>query len=166
MDFKIRKATLDDVHQIAEAHLDSIRSIGPQYYPEEVVNEWAALVCPEMYIHAIKDGEVFFIAESANDVLGFSSHRVDDGVHGVSVYVRGGAARQGIGSALLRSAERSAIQAGAQSILIDASLAAVDFYKLQGFKEILRGEHLLSSGNSMPCVFMRKELKDDSRGPI
>jgi putative acetyltransferase len=166
MDFTIRKATTEDVQRITDAHLDSIRSIGPKYYSEEVVNEWAALVSPEIYINAMKDGELFFVAEDVSCVLGFSSHRVDEGVHGVSVYVSGSAVRQGIGSALLNTAEASAIEAGAQSILIDASLAAVDFYKLRGFKEILRGEHQLSSGNSMACVSMRKELKVNYRGPI
>jgi ribosomal protein S18 acetylase RimI-like enzyme len=109
-------------------------------------------------------GEEFFIAVSERDaashVLGFSaSHKVDDDVHGVAVYVRGRAARQGVGSALLRSAETAAIAAGASRLEIDASLAARDFYLAHGFEEIGRGAHLLPSGCSMPCVFMRKDLK-------
>ena len=73
---------------------------------------------------------------------------------------RGIAARRGIGSALLRSAESSASAAGARSVQLDASLAAVDFYKANGFVETGRGAHRLRLGRrTMACVFMRKDLK-------
>jgi ribosomal protein S18 acetylase RimI-like enzyme len=97
-------------------------------------------------------------------VLGFSSHRIDGNEHGTAVYVREDAARRGIGSALFRAAEASAVAAGATRIDIDASRAAVEFYKANGFEEVGRGEHRLSSGRSMACVFMRKNLA--AAGPI
>ena len=132
------------------------------YYHPTVVSDWSAGVNSNMYAQAMAVGEVFFIAiRESNDrleVLGFSSHRIDEGPHGVGVYVRGSAARVGIGSALLRAAELSAIAAGAASIQLDSSLAAVEFYKANGFEEIGRGEHRLSSGQTMACVFMRKSL--------
>ena len=65
-------------------------------------------------------GEVFFIALGAIDgtpaVLGFATHRLDGAQHGTSVYVRGNAARRGIGSALFRLAQADAIARGATSI--------------------------------------------------
>jgi len=152
-----------DAHEIAAAHLDSIHSIGPLYYPAPVVSDWGARVTSDIYIDAMVSGEVFFIAigelGGQSEVLGFSSHRIDEEQHGVAVYVRGRAARSGIGSALLRSAEASAVNAGASTIHIDASLAAVEFYKANGFEEVGRGEHRLWSGRPMPCVFMRKDLE-------
>jgi putative acetyltransferase len=160
--FDVRPAGLADVHEIAAAHLDSIRSIGPLYYPAQVVNDWGARVTGDLYVNAMAGGEIFFIAigelGGQSEVLGFSSHRIDENEHGVAVYVRGQAARFGIGSALLRSAEASAVGAGATSIHIDASLAAVEFYKANGFEEVGRGEHRLWSGREMACVFMRKNL--------
>jgi len=41
---------------------------------------------------------------------------------------------------------------------IEASLAGVDFYRANGFIEVGRGETHLTTGRSMECVFMRKEL--------
>src|SRR5574339_646302 len=146
MKFEIRSATVADVDQIAAAHLDSIFTIGSQYYNAEIVKDWGAEIKGDLYIDAMEQGEIFFVAIANNhDVLGFSSHRIDDGIHGVSVYVRGKAGRQGIGTALLREAKKSALAAKANSIYIDASLAAVDFYIAIGFKEISRGDHKLSS---------------------
>ncbi len=158
--FEVRGATIADVDEIAAAHLDSIHSLGAAYYPADVVRDWAALVRRELYVNAMAAGEVFHVAVGERGegaaVLGFSSHRIDDDHHGVAVYVRGKAGRQGVGSALLRAAEASALAAGASRIDIDASLAALEFYKVHGFEELGRGEHRLDSGRTMDCVFMRK----------
>jgi len=160
--FEIRRADAPDSEAIAAAHLDSIRSIGPGYYDDAIVRDWGARVQAGLYLRAMKRGEVFFIAidgrDSARTVLGFSSHYVDGTQHGVGVYVRGSVARRGVGSALFRAAEDHAIASGAASLQIDASLAAVDFYKRHGFEDVGRGAHRLWSGRSMPCVFMAKSL--------
>lgn len=157
-----RRAHRGDAEAIARAHRDSIRSIGPRFYPAEVVEAWGAGLTADLYIKAMEGGEVFFIAVGHQDgepeVLGFASHRIDDAQDGASVYVRGGAARRGIGTELLRLAEEHAIANGATSLRIQASLAGVDFYKANGFDELGRGEAVLLSGRSMPCVFMRKVL--------
>src|SRR5262249_4430239 len=123
---------------------------------------WAACVGARLYLTAMSRGEVFFVAvgppRDSLEVLGFSSHHVDEDEHRTAVYVRGKAARQGIGSALYRAAEGAARAANATSIHVDASLAAVEFYRANGFEAVGRGEHRLSSGRAMPCVFMRKDL--------
>lgn len=147
--------------------LDAIRSIGARYYDAAVVNDWGTTVKDSLYSTAMGGGEVFYIAvgklRDQAEVLGFSSHRIDEGEHRTAVYVRGKATRLGVGSALFRSAEAAALAAGAAKIHVTASLAAVEFYKANGFEEIGRGEHLLSSGRSMPCVFMRKNLASEDR---
>jgi putative acetyltransferase len=158
-DFRIRRATPSDADAIARTHLDSIETIGPQFYPAEIVSEWSSGLTPDRYREAMECGEVFFIAvDEQGTILGFSTHRVDGHQHGTAVYVRGSTVRRGVGSALYRLAEADAVSAGARSIVIDASLAAVEFYKAHGFEETGRGDHRLRSGCLMPCVFMRKAL--------
>ena len=162
MNFEIRRAGLADVDGIAAAHADSIRSIGARYYEPAIVRDWVARVESGLYVSAMARGELFFIAVGQPgdnpEVLGFSSHRTDDSEHRTAVYVRGTAARSGLGSALYRAAEAAAAAANSTSIHFDASLAAVEFYKANGFEEVGRGEHRLSSGRPMACVFMRKKL--------
>lgn len=161
-DVQTRRAGAADAEAIALAHADSIRSIGPRFYPWEVVQAWGSGLTPDLYIRAMAGGEAFFIATGELDgqtaVLGFATHRVDDDQDGASVYVRGRAARRGIGTALLRLAEDRARAHGAKTIQIQASLAGVEFYKANGFEELGRGEARLLSGHSMACVFMRKTL--------
>ena len=160
--FEIRRADLTDVDDIAAAHVDSIRSIGARYYEPSVVSDWAARVVRDRYVKAMARGEVFFIAVGQqgdrSEVLGFSSYRMEGDEHRTAVYVRGTAVRLGVGSALFRAAEAAAFAAGAASIEVAASLAAVEFYRRNGFEEIGRGEHRLRPGRSMACVFMRKTL--------
>lgn len=118
--YEIRRAEPSDVNEIALAHRDSIQSIGPSYYPEEIVGYWQEAIEGQLYLKAMDGGEVFFIAVGDVDgkraVLGFASDYCIEGQrHGSSVYVRGRSARQGIGSgypggsdcALLGTAPRS-----------------------------------------------------------
>jgi len=138
-DFRIRRATPSDADAIARTHLDSIETIGPQFYPAEIVSEWSSGLTPDRYRGAMDRGEVFFIAlDEQGTMLGFSTHRVDGNRHGTAVYVRGSTVRRGVGSALYRLAE--------------------EFYRAHGFEETGRGDHRLRSGCLMPCVFMRKAL--------
>jgi putative acetyltransferase len=159
-----RRATPTDAARIADAHRDSIRSIGPAFYPPRVVAAWQDGLGPDLYASAMKRGEVFFIAEhragDGTEVLGFASDYAIEGArYGVSAYVRGRAARQGIGSALLRLAEADAMHNGATVISIEASLAAVKFYRANGYVEIGRGHSQLTSGQPIACVFMEKDLQ-------
>ena len=161
-DVELRRATPDDAAAMAAAHLDSIRSIGPAFYGAALVDAWAAAVTPEMYVDAMAKGEVFFIAVASIDgepaVLGFASHVPNGGNDGASAYVRGRAARQGVGSALWRLAEAHARASGARALTIEASLAGVAFYQAHGFVEIQRREARLRNGLVIPCVVMRKDL--------
>jgi GNAT superfamily N-acetyltransferase len=161
-EIRIRRADANDAPAIALAHIDSIRSIGPRYYPPDIVEGWGAGLTADIYVTAMEGGEAFFVAIGDLDgnpaVLGFATHRVDDEQDGASVYVRGCASRRGIGTALLRHAEEHALAHGATSLQIQASLAGVAFYKANGFEELEQGAVVLRSGRSMPCVFMRKRL--------
>lgn len=163
MPFQTRRAESSDADAIADAHLDSIRSIGPRFYPASVVGDWSEGLSRELYLSAMNNGEVFFIATGtlAGDpaVLGFASDYVIAGsLHGTSVYVRGAASRRGIGSALLRLAEAFGISRGATRVRVEASLAGVEFYKANGFEETGRGDTHLMSGRPIDCVFMEKRL--------
>lgn len=163
MTFDTRQAHIDDVDDMADAHRDSIQSIAPAFYPADVVVHWQAGVTSDLYRHAMQNGEVFFIAvgelDGRQQVLGFASDYIIEGSrHGVSAYVRGRVGRRGIGTRLLQLAEAHAVARGGTSIEIESSLAAVEFYKLNGFIELARGTTMLTTGHPIACVFMRKEL--------
>jgi putative acetyltransferase len=162
-DLLIRCADVPDVQAIADAHRDSIQSLGSAFYDRDAIGAWQSGICADLYRNAMQNGEVFFVATGTvggrQRILGFSSdYEIQGPLHGTSVYVRGEAARQGIGRALLEHAEAHAIARGATSIQIEASLGAVEFYKANGYQEVSRGQTRLTSGHVIACVFMRKRL--------
>ncbi len=156
--FTIRHAAVADGQGIAEAHVDSIRSLGAAKYDPKIVDDWAAFRTGERYTRRIREGAAFFVAVANEQILGFSEYHVEQGRHRTAVYVCGKAARIGIGSALFAAAESAARQNGAKEIRIDASLGAIPFYKANGFQELGVGEHELRSGMKMACMFMRKDI--------
>jgi putative acetyltransferase len=163
MNFVIRLATTEDVEQIADAHVDSIWSLGGKAYTREVMADWGAARTGERYRNAMIEGhETYFVAvyrdNADQEVLGFSSYRVLDGKHRVAVYVRGNVARSGIGTALLQAAEGIARKKGGYDIYVDASLVATEFYEVNGFEVLGVGKHVLQSGQEMACVRMKKQL--------
>ena len=163
-DLETRRANRSDADSLALAHRDSIRSIGPAFYPPSVVEDWSEGLIGDLYVRAMDAGEVFFIATGTVDgthlVLGFASdYRIDGPTHGTSVYVRGTAARRGIGSRLLALAEAHAVAYGAAEIRVEASLAGVEFYRANGFIDTGPGETRLRSGRPIACVFMRKSVE-------
>lgn len=158
MGFVVRAAVPDDYDGIAEAHVDSIRTLGPAKYDADAVNDWAAVRTGEQYLRRAQNGAQLFVAVEGDRILGFSDHRVERGLHRTAIYVRAEAARRGVGSALYGVAEAAARQTGATEIHVDASLVAVPFYLANGFEELGRGEYTLRSGRRIPCIRMRKRL--------
>ena len=129
-----------DAEQIGEAHVDSIHLLGAKAYGPDVVSVWGAPKDIERYRRSMESAEVFFVAVAASPngdrVLGFSSYRMEEGKHRTAVYVRGEAARMGVGTALFRAAEATARECGASEIHVDSSVGAVEFYKSLGFEEL------------------------------
>lgn len=155
----VRPAGPGDGERIAEAHVDAILSLGGAAYDAALVADWASPRTGERYRRALAAGERMFVAvDDGGQCLGFSAHRVEDGVHRTAVYVRGSASRRGLGTALYAAAEAVARADAATEVVVDASLVAVPFYAANGFH---RGEptvHTLRSGRAMACVRMCKRL--------
>lgn len=84
-----------------------------------------------------KLGEVFIVAETeCGALVGFGSYR-DNEV--LSLYVAPEWARQGVGTALLKTAEARIVEAGFQHSRIAASLSGRVFYERHGYEVTNRG---------------------------
>jgi putative acetyltransferase len=161
--FAIRRAAAADAALLAAIHRESIETLGARAYAPEMVAVWARPCVPQRYLDQMARGERYFLAlagSAGEEVLGFSSYRLEDGKHRTAVFVAERAARRGVGCALFRAAEAEARAAGAAEVHVDASVGAVGFYLAVGFEELGRGEHRLRDGRgAMACAFMRKRLQ-------
>ncbi|MBI5071170.1 MAG: GNAT family N-acetyltransferase [Deltaproteobacteria bacterium] len=158
----VHRASAADAGRLAAIHRESIETLGAQAYAPELVAVWARPCVPRRYLDQMERGERYFLAlagATGEEVLGFSSYRLEEGRHRTAVFVAARAARRGVGSTLFRAAEAEARAAGATEVHVDASVGAVGFYRAVGFEELGRGEHRLRDGRgAMACVFMRKRL--------
>ena len=73
-------------------------------------------------------------------------------------YVVPEAARQGVGTAIVREIERLVGDSGLRGLELNASIKAEPFYAALGYDSVERGEHVLRSGVRMAVVKMAKRL--------
>ena len=164
--FVVRKCLETDMEDIAKTHIDSIQSISSQIYSPGLIADWITTtpINGQRYIDAINQGAVIHVAEGQNgEILGFSEvHQVKDRQYNAAVFVRGKVTRKGVGTALYQAAESVAVRSGAQSIELNASLAALEFYKSQGFEKCEPIVIETLPGKFLSGVHMRKNLSCDN----
>lgn len=161
--FKLRPAVPEDAAAIRSVRADSIRALGPAAYTPEQVTAWANdAKTVRDYAQHIASGQVSTTLAMSGDgqVLGWSDYGfyAKTGTHGLALYVRGDAARRGVGRALFEAAEVLARRAGASELRCTASLVAESFYRAMGVKATGRSVHTFRDGTDLPCVLMAKRL--------
>jgi len=162
---EIRPATAADAIGIIDLHFAAVHQTAAAFYPTEILDVWSRLPDEARY-QRIRDAvakgeELFLVAQDASGVVGFGSI-VPSLQELRAVYVHPKVGRAGIGSRILRSLERLAIDRGVSHLQMDASVNAEAFYRRAGYESVERGVHRLGSGHEMACVKMKKCLTGES----
>lgn len=150
----VRVATPEDAEALPDLHSDAVEAFGPDSYDTEQVAYWASRgerSADDYPVH--EPGEHFTVCVRNDEVAGFGHLAVQAGaVH--AVYVHPEHARSGVGSALLAELEGFARASGVESLDLQSSLNAVEFYEQAGYDRLGDGE----SPGGLPVVEMRKHL--------
>jgi len=147
----VRPAQPEDAEAIYEAHTAAIRRTLARDYPPEVLAAHAARQSPKKYRARIETGGVL-VAVVGGQVVGFA-HPLPGKL--AALYVHPDFQGRGIGSALLREAERGACAGGGTEVVVNSSLTAVGFYERQGY--VREGEGAVELGGVLfRYVAMRK----------
>jgi putative acetyltransferase len=149
----------EDARAFLEVHRAAIREIAVADYPADVIEAWAPLVTEDDVgrLLANRDGEVRLVAEIEGQIVGLGAI-VPANCELRACYVAPGAARQGVGTAIVRELERIAREHGLTVLELDSSLTAEPLYRSLGYVSQGRITHRLASGQPMASVKMRKEL--------
>lgn len=136
-------------------HVESIRVNCAADYTPEQIEAWAGPKRPEHYVDAMSHGEVMFVAESDDQIVGFAALNGDEIK---AVYVSPRSIRQGIGQSLLQTIETHAIRSGLSRTRLNSTITAIRFYEAHGYT---RGEQTIHrmKGVDIPCISMSKELR-------
>lgn len=143
-----------------EVHHASVRGIAVKDYPPAVIEAWARLPITDAMIEGVlanPEKEVRLVAEINGEIVGIGSVILETSELR-ACYVLPSAARKGVGSAIVREIEQIAQENGLVSLHFDASVTSEPFYKGLGYEVLEHKEHILSSGQRMPCVKMQKLL--------
>jgi putative acetyltransferase len=126
---QFRPANPADVKMLHDIRVAAIRHLSVTHLSPCEAEDWAGRGGVARVQRAIANDEVW-VALLDSEVVGWI-HRSHNSIEGL--YVSPRAARQGVGTALIRLAEAHIAQTGEQPAVLESSLNAVGFYLRLGY---------------------------------
>ncbi|QDG75117.1 GNAT family N-acetyltransferase [Labrenzia sp. PHM005] len=130
-----RRSNADDTQAVYNLVMASVRRLAPVPYSQEVIDTWMEGRRVEDYQPDCAQGLVW-LAEAGDRPVGFSQ-----GEPGAvkRLFVDADFVGLGIGADLMERALKDALSGNMKTIVIEATLNAVPFYKKWGFVEVNEG---------------------------
>ena len=159
MPVTIREMRPEDARRFLEIHHAAVRGIAAKDYPTSVVEAWAQPITEQVIERFLANGdrELRLVAEIDGEPVGIGAIVVSNSELR-ACYVAPGAARRGVGSALVAAIERIARDYRLDHLELESSITAEPFYSALGYVVESRGDLFLSPGVPMAAVKMRKRL--------
>lgn len=151
---KYIKATEKDLVQITLLVQDTIKTVYPKYYPQEVVNFFCNLHNYENISKDIKDGYIGILIND-DELVGAGCYK---GNHITRVYVSPQHQKKGYGSHIMQCLEDE-IALNYDKAILDASLPASLMYEKRGYKTIKHEKWNVENGAVLVYEIMEKSLR-------
>ena len=157
----IRRIGVDDHSNVRYLHIKSMTAQSVDALSEAEIAAFVGFVRSPSYSDCLVAEEVYgaFIEDQ---LIGTASWQLngDDGrtARITSVFVDPVFGRLGIGRRLLAEVEARAFQSGFDQLGISATINAVPFFELLGYREASRGVKALGPNCSLPVAFLRKSV--------
>lgn len=151
------RATGNDSEEIFRIVQDTIRTIYPRYYPQEVVDFFCELHCRENILRDIEAG-VVGVLRVDGEIAGTGCYRDD---HITRVYVKPECQGRGYGSYIMQCLENE-IGAKYDTAYLDASLPASHLYEKRGYQTLRHEKWDVANGRVFVYEIMAKPLGDTS----
>lgn len=150
---KYINATLENAEQIYELVQDTIKTIYPRYYPQEVVDFFCRLHSIKNIVEDIEDGRVGVLLKDSK-IVGTGSYRDN---HITRVYVSPNCQGKGYGSYIMNCLENK-ISQGYDVACLDSSLPASSMYEHRGYKTVKHEKYSLENDVILVYEIMEKQL--------
>ena len=147
-------ATSDMAGAIYDVLHTAIETVYPKYYPKEVVTFFCNHHSKEHILDGIKSGNMGVLIDK-DLVVGTGCF---DGNHITGVYVLPAYQNQGYGSHIMDFLETE-IAKNHDTVILDASLAAVCLYEHRGYKTVGHGMYKLENDVKLVYEIMEKKLE-------
>lgn len=139
-----------DIYQLVQ---QTITTIYPQYYPNEIVNFFSKLHSEESIVRDIDEGNVGVLLCNEN-VVGTGSYKDN---HITRIYVLPDFQKCGCGSFIMQCIEQE-IALRFDTVYLDASLPASCLYERRGYKTVQHKRWEVKNGVVLVYEIMEKEL--------
>jgi len=149
----------EDARRFLEIQSAAVRGLAAKDYPPSVIEAWASPTSEpviERFL-ANPDQELRLIAEIDGRAVGIGGIVVANSELR-ACYVAPGAARRGVGTAIVAEIERIARERQLDHLHLEASVTAEPFYLALGYRVESRHQFVLRSSVAMAAVQMRKHL--------
>lgn len=157
--FTVRSAVVEDIPQIWQAHMASIRHSCSDSYPEETISAWSGCSLEDTlsrYKEAILHHCVW-VAELGGKIEGFCHLQLNGAEAELkSLYLAPLLQGRKAGRILFELAEATAHEGGAETFFLKATLNAVPFYEKMGMNKLAPEIIILATGEPVDCVKMAK----------
>lgn len=153
------KATENDTEEILTIVQNTIRTIYPCYYPQEVVEFFCSLHCRENIERDIRGGTVGALWVE-NRIVGTGCYQDD---HITRVYVKPEYQGRGYGSYIMQCLENE-IGAKYNMAYLDASLPASHLYEKRGYQTLRHDKWNVENKRVLVYEIMAKSLLHTSTG--
>ena len=160
MSVSIRAMRSEDARRFLEIQRESVRGIAARDYPTAVIEAWAPLPITDKVVERFlvnRDDEMRLIAEIDGQAVGIGAV-VPGSSELRACYVLPGAARRGVGAAIIAEIERIAREHKLEYLRLESSLTAEPFYAALGYRVEARGELMIAPGVPMAAITMSKRL--------
>ena len=148
------KATESDTEEIFRIVQDTIKTIYPRYYPQEVVTFFGELHCRENISKDIAAGFVGVLRDD-DGIVGTGCYKDD---HITRVYVKPKYQGKGYGSYIMQCLENE-ISVKYDMAYLDASLPASHLYEKRGYQTIRHEKWKVENGRVLVYEIMAKPLQ-------
>lgn len=155
---EIRRATQEDLPEVAAVHQASILDLCAAHYSAVELPQWTNALRPDRYAELLM-GREFYVAEENGHILGFGVLDLKESLINAT-YVSPKAVHRGVGRRLVEAMEAAASQAGVGRLQLNSTLNAVPFYERLGYVRKEAAHNRLPTGVALLCIQMAKGLKE------
>ena len=149
----IRRFRPDDAPALWAVYSSAIRELAVRDYSPEQIDAWAPAAFDQAMWARRMEGIKPFVAERDGAIVGYADVQPDGYID--HFFVAGDAARQGVGTELMKRIHHEAASVGVASLFADVSITARPFFERCGFG-VEQQRTLVVSGVALRNFRMRK----------
>lgn len=143
MDLKFRQANIDDLENIQELFVETIKNTCRNDYNKQQINAWVTSVENRERWKSILANQYFLIAEIDSEIVGYGS--LENGNYLDFIYVHKDFLRKGIANIIFEKLKAKSIELGFDKLTSDVSKTARPFFETKGFKVIRENKNMMKN---------------------